>query len=177
MRLFIGIKTGCEAYLSSLQQELKKAGSGRFTEAGNLHLTLKFLGEVPPARLGDIREAMSALHAEVFALECLGIEMLNKNGIVSVRIGGEVGKLAALQAGLEDTLSGKGFQKEGRAFRPHITLARNFRALPGCDIAAIPYRRQRFTVREMTLFESRREAGRLVYWPLFTCRFEENTSP
>jgi len=59
MRLFIGIKTDCEIYLSSLQNELKKIGKGSFTDAANLHITLRFLGEVPDRRLRNICEAIS----------------------------------------------------------------------------------------------------------------------
>jgi len=170
MRVFIGIKTGCERYLSSLQNELKKAGTGNFTDAGNLHITLRFLGEVPPSRLRDICEAVSEAGGAAFLLECRGVRAFHKSGIVFAEVGGELLMLAGAYARLEAALEKRGFAREARAFRPHITLARNFRADGGLDIASIPYGGCGFKVEEVILFESRRTGGRLVYTPLFAHR-------
>lgn len=167
MRFFIGIKTGCEAYLSSLQQGLKALGKGNFTHTENLHITLKFLGEAPPFRIADIRAAMKRVEAEPFALECTGVRMFGRSGIVSAQVGGDLGALSALASKLEDALETIGFAKEARPFRPHITLAREFRALPGCDVSSIPCAGCRFNVGEMILFESARENGRLLYVPVY----------
>lgn len=168
MRVFIGIKTGCEDYLTSLQNELRKAGKGNFTDVNNLHITLKFIGEVPPSRIKEISEAIFETGGEAFKLECLGIEVFNKSGIVSAKVGGELKKLDAMNSRLENLLEARGFEKEKRAYRPHITLVRKYYPSGGFDIGSIPYRRCAFTVKEIILFESRRENGRLVYAPLFT---------
>jgi 2'-5' RNA ligase len=168
MRLFIGIKTGCEDYLTALQDELKKCGRGNFTHSVNLHLTLKFLGETPPARVKEISDAMARVKAQPFALELRGVKTFNRNGIVSAEVGGNLGPLSALAERLEDALTAIGFRKEARRFRPHITLAREFRPDPGCDISAIPHGSRRFTVDGMILFESTRIGGKLTYVPLYT---------
>jgi 2'-5' RNA ligase len=170
MRLFIGIKTGCEDYLTALQGELKKCGRGNFTHAENTHLTLKFLGEVPPFRIQDISEAMKDVAASSFTLECRGVKLFGKNGIVSAEVGGDLTPLISLAAKLDEALEKIGFARETRSFKPHITLAREFRAFPGCDISSIPHGSRRFTIDEMILFESAREAGRLVYVPMYRQR-------
>jgi RNA 2',3'-cyclic 3'-phosphodiesterase len=167
MRLFIGIRAGCEKYLGSLQQMLKKAGNGNFTLSENLHITLKFLGEVSPSRLGDLRSAITEADGSVFTLECQGMAMLGKGGIVTALVGGDLSALSALFSRLEDALEKRGFEREARPFHPHITLVRNFHALEGDDIASMAHKGCRFKAAEVTLFESRREAGRLVYAPLF----------
>ncbi len=167
MRLFIGIKTGCEDSLAALQSELKKCGRGNFTHTENIHLTLKFLGEVPPMRISEISKAMAGVKAAPFCLECRGAKAFGRSGIVSAQVGGNLSALSSLASKLEDALETVGFAKEQRSFRPHITLAREFRADPGCDISSIPYKTLRFTVDEMILFESTREAGRLVYVPVY----------
>jgi len=167
MRLFIGIRAGCGKYLGSLQQMLKKAGKGNLTLPENLHITLKFLGEVSSSRLPILREAIAEAGGHTFLLECLGMFMMGKGGIVSARLGGDLEALSALASRLEDALVKRGFERETRPFRPHITLARNFHALEGDDVAAMARKGCRFKVERVILFESRRERGKLVYVPLF----------
>jgi len=168
MRLFIGIRAGCEKYLGSLQQMLKKVGKGNLTLPDNLHITLKFLGEVPSSRLPLVREAMVEAGGTVFTLECIGMYMMGKGGIVSARLGGDLEALSALAARIEKAAVKRGFERETRTFHPHITLARNFHALEGDDVASMARKGCRFKVEDMILFESRREGGKLVYVPLFT---------
>ncbi len=167
MRLFIGIRAGCVRYLVSLQQMLKKAGKGNFTLPENLHLTLKFLGEVPSSRVAELREAITEAGGSAFPVECLGMFMMDRGGIVSTRVGGDTAALSALAARLEDALEKRGFERELRPFKPHITLARNFHALEREDVASMTQKGCRFKAEEVVLFESRRENGRLVYAPLF----------
>lgn len=173
MRLFIGIKTGCECYLNSLQDELKKTGKGNFTDVSNLHITLRFLGEVPPSRFREICDAVSETGGPSFILECGGIQVFSRNRIVSVRVGGETDKLAALYTRLETALGRIGFEKEPREYSPHITLAKNFRTAEYGDVELIPYRIEKFKVTEIILFESRQEAGSLVYSPRFIQKLED----
>lgn len=167
MRLFIGVKTGCEDHICMLQQALMQIGNGRLVPAGNLHLTLRFLGEVPASQVGDIRQAMEAVNASPFLMECRGAFLMGQNGIAAAKVGGDIAALHALHAQLETALESAGFEKEPRRFRPHITLARQYRANSGADVAAIPFHPCAFTVREIILFESKRVDGRLVYEPVF----------
>lgn len=172
MRLFIGIKTGCEAYLTALQQELLKYGRGRLTDKDNLHLTLKFLGEVEPNRVKEACDAMAKVHGEPIDLKCLGVHIFGRNGIVSCGIGGNTSALASLASRLESALENIGFPKENRPFKAHITLARDFRANPSADVESIPFSGKAFTANEITLFESTRIGGKLVYVLLYMQRLQ-----
>lgn len=173
MRLFIGIKTGCDAYLCSLQQQLQEIGKGSFVDADNLHLTLRFLGEIPIFGLPNLYKSMSEVTEGPVSLECRGIWMFNKNGIASAKVGGDLNKLAKLYGELEAALEKRGFTKEARDFRPHITLARNFETAGDFDIELMPFSTCSFIAGEITLFESRRDFGKLVYEPLFTYKLKE----
>ena len=168
MRLFIGIKTGCEDHLTALQDALKTLGRGRFTHPDNLHITLKFLGEQLPKKMQGICEAIAEAGGELFALEVGGARMFNRSGILAVDVLGDTNKLAALAARLDAALERRGYPRESRPFKAHITLARDFE--PRGDIGGIPQKRCAFSVDEVVLFESRRENGRLVYVPLFAHR-------
>ena len=170
MRLFIGIKTDCKSYLCGLQQQLTKFGTGNFTNIDNLHITLKFLGEVPFSQLEGLHEAMDDLKASPFILSCTGVQIFNKSGIISAKVSGEIEKLQALQSALETALERIGYAKESRPFRPHITLVRQFKANEGFNPGVVNSEKVTFRVDEVILFESRRDAGKLVYAPLFVRR-------
>lgn len=176
MRLFIGIKAGCESYLNSLQTEVRKAGKGSFTETEKLHITLRFLGEVPPNRVKDICSAMSETGGHVFTLECRGIEVFNRGRIVSAKVGGEIKKLSALYKRLESALEKRGFEKPEREWRPHITLARNFQAFGKCNFNEAAEAGCVFTIQEVILFESRQNTGRSEYIPLYVHRLDQPDS-
>ncbi len=166
MRLFIGVKTGCEDYLSSLLQKLRKFGQGSFTSRENLHMTIRFLGEVPPAKIKDIREAITEAQRGTFSLTCQGLQIIGRD-IVTAKVGGEKDKLSSLYDSLETALEKRGFQREARRYQPHITLARQFRPSAGFDVTSIPPVPALFMVTEIILFESKRKEGRLVYQCLF----------
>jgi len=165
MRVFIGVKTDCEDQLLSLQQELMKLGKGSFTSRANMHMTLKFLGEVSPAKLDDICQAITEVQRGSLRLTCEGLQIFGRD-IVSAKVGGEKDKLSALYDSLETALEKRGFEKETRRFRPHITLARKFRPSAGFDISGISVQHTEFQVNEVILFESTRVDGKLIYKPL-----------
>lgn len=167
MRLFIGIKTGCENYLAALQEQLLARGHGRLTARDNLHLTLKFLGETPPHKFEEVCGAMAQLRGGPLSLRCLGVHFFSGSGIVYCGVGGDTAALGALASSLETALEKTGFQKENRPFRAHITLARDFRPDPGANIASIPFSGKAFTAEEIILFESARTGGKLIYAPLY----------
>ena len=169
MRIFIGIKAGCADYLTALQQQLKEKGRGNFTARDNLHITLKFLGEVAPQKVNAISDAITQAGGEAFSLTCGGLHVMRK-GLVVAEVGGETDKLFVLQSRIEAALEKLGFEKESRPYRPHITLARNYRGEAPAALA--PQDGCSFLADETILFESRRENGRLKYVPLFRHRLE-----
>jgi 2'-5' RNA ligase len=99
-----------------------------------LHLTLKFLGEQPESRVPEIQEAMAAVasrHSELtMALGGVGaFPNFRRARIVWLGVEQEP-RLELLHHDLEIACDKLGFEVEGRAFRPHLTLARIKHPLP-----------------------------------------------
>jgi len=95
----------------------------------NLHLTLKFLGEIPPASVSDLSTAASRAVAGLapFSIQLEQTGAFPKQGqprVLWVGINDSSGKLSELHARLEDESANAGFVKDGRAFHPHLTVAR-----------------------------------------------------
>jgi 2'-5' RNA ligase len=95
----------------------------------NIHLTLKFLGNINPADIENIGGVMSDAAHEFtpFTLKIGGLGFfpgIKRPRIVWVGLGGESQILFNLQRNLEDRLAALGFPKEKRGFKAHLTLGR-----------------------------------------------------
>lgn len=95
----------------------------------NLHLTLKFLGELPPETLEQVKEALTeaVAGATPFSLHFYGLGAFP--GMVRPRVlwvgvdeGGQAAQ--ALHARVEAALTRRGFAREERPFSAHLTLGR-----------------------------------------------------
>ena len=101
----------------------------RLVRPEGIHLTLKFLGDVPKSQVESIVTAVSqaAKASKVFALE-LGQPGVfpNRNAprVLWVGIGDDLSPLLALHQQVEDALATLGFAKDRRGFNPHLTVAR-----------------------------------------------------
>jgi len=132
MRSFIAIELTEEIKdkLSKIQDELKKSNADvKWVDPKNIHLTLKFLGDVEEKRLEDIKRILKRISEKYkeFSIELHQIGAFPK--ISSPRviwIGIEKGKLELSQffLELEDELKNIGFKKEEREFSAHITIGR-----------------------------------------------------
>ena len=131
MRLFVAleISAAVRAAIESLIRELKPLDhSWKWVRAENLHVTLKFLGEVAPGKLPEGIEALRhAPTAGPVALKFRGLGFFPKERRPSVLwVGMDAPQsLIGLAAGVEATLINAGFPREEREFTPHLTLARN----------------------------------------------------
>jgi len=132
MRLFIAIELPDEIKqgIARIQEQLRKAGaSAGWTRPEGIHLTLKFLGEVPDA---NVQEIMQALDGAVkgtgklnLMVEGTGMFPNVKNPrVLWIGVGGDIERLAGLQASIEDAMEKIGFERDARKFSPHLTLAR-----------------------------------------------------
>ncbi len=169
MRLFIGIKTGCERYFLELLNQLKIAGHGCFSDIENLHITLRFLGEMQQNKIKMVCDVLSVIQNRVFELECNGIGIFDGKDIVFAKLGGDLQDLFLLYEKIENALEKICIPKEKRPFRPHITLARYFQSTRSekADFESLMMRKCRFTVKDIILFESRRIQNKLSYIPLY----------
>lgn len=183
MRLFIAIELPEEArtHLVQLAEDLKsKISKASFTRPENLHITLKFLGEVGEKHVVDLIESLVTVRVGgavgIFADK---IECLPNRGpvrIVAAGFGGSLTGLNALHAAVEQQCRRLGFERENRAYRPHVTLARARPTLPANVrrlTAALPqFSGPPFRVTEFSLIRSRLEASGALYEEIERFRLE-----
>jgi len=99
----------------------------RWMRPENLHVTLKFIGEVSPANLENIREALTAIHRDApVHLEFRGLGFFPSQQHPRVLWAGIEASpnLPSLAADIDSALETQGVAREERAFAPHLTLAR-----------------------------------------------------
>jgi 2'-5' RNA ligase len=124
LRLFVGIEFPPELKLrlSLLQTALPGA---RWIDPGNLHLTLRFIGEIPEDLAADVDEAMGKLKARRFSLQLAGTGIFGGNRPHTLWVGVERHpELVRLHDKIEYALIRAGIAPEPRRFAPHVTLAR-----------------------------------------------------
>jgi len=179
MRLFIAIEIPEEIKqeMAKIQRLLKGSGvQASWTRAEGIHLTLKFLGEVPESRLPEITTALNnaAGSTAAFGLEVAGVGTFPnpKNArVVWIGISGETGCLGKLHASVEEAMNGLGFEQEERSFTPHLTLGR-IRSIPSRDQwsraldAVKDTRFPAFTVTAISLMKSELKPSGAVYTEL-----------
>ena len=132
MRTFIAIELpdDLKQAIARVQEPLRGAGaSANWTRPEGIHLTLKFLGEVPDAKAQEILQALEGAARGTgrlaLAVEGAGAFPNVKNPrVLWIGITGDIVKLATLQAAVEDAMVRLGFEREDRKFSPHLTLAR-----------------------------------------------------
>jgi RNA 2',3'-cyclic 3'-phosphodiesterase len=100
-----------------------------WSREGNLHLTLKFLGDIPVTNVEQLSAAASiaAVKVEPFEIVVEGCGAFPPRGqprVLWIGIDDPSGKLAELNRALEDECANAGFPREPRAFHPHLTIVR-----------------------------------------------------
>lgn len=160
MRLFVALELPWQ-----LRQRLAALGGGvpgaRWVPAENLHLTLRFIGEVPPFRAEEIDHALAALRARRFSLVLAGIGTFAKAGRETMLwVGVERSEhLEHLQGKIETALQRAGLEPERRRFAPHVSLARLDNAAPEKLAIFVQrynlFRTEPFEIEHFTLFSSR----------------------
>lgn len=131
MRCFVAIRLGESSRVAMARLPRPAPTRGlRFAWVAerNLHLTLKFLGDVEDVRVRDVRERLAEASGRVsaFAVEWKGVGVFPPRGsprVLWVGCQAEPG-LAELKRLLDEHLEPLGFEVEKRPFHPHVTLAR-----------------------------------------------------
>jgi RNA 2',3'-cyclic 3'-phosphodiesterase len=124
-RLFIAI-----AIPASINGEIAGLGrsipGARPVPAEQMHLTLKFIGEVEGSRLLDIRGALSEISRARFALHLQGVGTFPPRGTPRILWVGvhPTGDLLALRQAIEKKLAEIDIPREKQKYSPHLTLAR-----------------------------------------------------
>ena len=124
LRLFVGIEFPPEL---KLRLSLLATGmpGARWVDPGNLHLTLRFIGEVGEDVAADIDDALGRLRARRFTLQLAGTGMFGGDRPRALWVGVErEPELGSLRGKIEQALIRIGLEPEPRKFVPHVTLAR-----------------------------------------------------
>jgi len=121
------IKSGLARLRGGLERE--EHTFVKWVDVGKVHLTLKFLGNVPFKRVAEIIRAMeeAARGSSPFRLEVSNLGAfpnLKQPRVFWIGIGGEADRLSSLQRSIDSALASLGFAREERPFTPHLTLAR-----------------------------------------------------
>lgn len=135
----------------------------------NLHLTLRFIGEVEEPLLPEIDSALSAIRSPAFDLALDGVDVFGDRRRARVLWAGVRGSqsLSALQSKAESALVRAGLEPEARKFHPHITLARLNGLKPDRLVAYLQanaaFMTREFPIEEFVLYSSRLGRGGAIY--------------
>lgn len=175
MRAFIAIDPAPEIRdrLRALIGDLERSRADvRWAGPGGLHLTLKFLGELDEDRTARVGQVLAAVtsRSRAFPLRFEGTGAFpNERSPRVLWAGCAAGpELAALHQEFDRALEAEGFEREARAFTPHLTLGR-VRGPARLDRAMAELARHReevfgsMTVAKLILFESRLLPGGAEY--------------
>lgn len=174
MRLFTAIRFPEEVLnpiVELIDQARRVDPDARYVRKDQLHLTLDFIGEVPSAQASE--EALEAACARwrasgegSFTLSFSDLGTFRGKGGAVFWLGLAPSEaLTFFEAILREELQDRGLLSDSRAYSPHITLARKFRATSE-QIAALNAKRPQIpnmTVSEATLVLSHRVDGVLTY--------------
>src|SRR5437868_2611367 len=158
-RLFVAIRPP-EPIRDLLIDTMDDSADFRWQDEEQLHLTLRFVGEVDRPVADDLAGALGNVSTAPFAARITGVGRFEQRNSGALWAGVEPKEpLAALAAKIERVCLAVGLEPERRAYHPHITLARwkGHRSREAEDFIA----RNRalgsdpFTVESFTLFESR----------------------
>ncbi|HXI26434.1 MAG TPA: RNA 2',3'-cyclic phosphodiesterase [Pyrinomonadaceae bacterium] len=156
-----GLRAAVIDHIKDLREKVPGA-SASCSREDNLHLTLKFLGDVPIARIGDVSAAASAAARASGPLELIlagaGVfPTRGKPSVLWIGIEDSCG-LYKLQQRLEDECAARGFTRDARAYHPHLTIGRIRKPHGAKDLAAAhlasDYAAQTFTAKELVVFRS-----------------------
>ena len=178
VRVFIALELPAEAVREAARLAGAIAALGvdgvRATWPADLHLTVKYVGEVDRQTVTDLRDAlqrtvMDAAPAELAFGDVGGFPSLESPEVIYLAVNSMDGGLPDLRAGLIDQLGGLDVPEDTFGFTPHVTLARLEGEARSASLRLVaritdenrpPSKRLRFMSNNLTLFRSVRSGSR-----------------
>ena len=171
-RLFVAIRPP-ETVRDLLIDAMDDSADFRWQDDAQLHLTLRFIGEVERPLANDLADALGRIRAPRFEIRITGVGRFEQRNSGALWAGVEPKEpIAALAAKVERVCQSIGLEPERRAFHPHNTLARwKGRRTREVHDFLERYRglaSEPFAVDEFILFESRLSRHGAHYEPVAT---------
>lgn len=179
MRLFTAIELpdAVRDHLQSTQDVLRAHALLRqgvsWTAPHNLHLTLKFMGEVPDAQIPPLARALQVVEFAPLSLVPDHLTVFPPRGparVISVGLRGDIEPLRTIFERTEDVCAPSGIARESRRYMAHITLARvrqpsnRMTAQSLLDAARLAhFPAPAFDAREFVLMQSQLDSAGSVY--------------
>ena len=163
--------------LHTVQQELKQLKiRARWVRGENIHLTLKFIGDINPGDVDTLSAAMAGaakgFSPVILAVRGIGVfPSIKRPRVVWVGLGGDIRSLLELQSRLVDELAEAGVARDKRSFKAHLTLGR-IKQPPGPDLIRqmiaehATLSSDEFTCDQVILFKSDLKPSGAVYTKL-----------
>ncbi len=131
LRSFIAFDLNNESVLNRFreaQESLTKTGADlKIVAPQNIHITMRFLGDIKPTTVDLVHEAMSKIEFNAFNCEIRGLGAfpdLRHPRVVWAGMRRGANELRNLFEQLEPYLLQLGFRPDQKGFSPHLTLAR-----------------------------------------------------
>jgi 2'-5' RNA ligase len=169
MRTFVAVFPPLEVRREALSWAKRRSSDDRvrWTSPENVHLTLKFLGNVEAEAFGSIRAALGEVCAQHAPFDAALAELgafpsARRAKTLWIGAGEGSDRLRSLAADVDNALAPLGFVREKRPYVPHLTLGRargrplHLNLPSGAEVA-------RFRVRRVELAESRLAAEGAIY--------------
>jgi 2'-5' RNA ligase len=141
----------------------------------NIHLTLKFFGDIEQNRIRQISNAASRTAKDFAPFEILitgtgAFPKTTQPRVLWIGVDDPSLQLSKLQSRFEDECAGEGFEKEERAFRPHLTIARIRKPAGARRLGEfnkeLRFEPMKLTVNELIVFRSELSSKGSKYTPL-----------
>ena len=177
MRVFIALNLP-ERTKDNLERSANQfkthATKGRFVPKANYHVTLHFIGNIDENRLLYVHSALDGVREMIAPrLAVSQFTVLRASNIVCAKFGKNE-NLAKLHEALGNKLEQTGFAVEHRAYRPHVTIIREYGfELPFSEVTKfVDVYNKPFDAPEVVLYESVSGKDGVTYRPLYAVMLE-----
>ena len=182
----IEIPTSIKQRIEALQRSLQRTDAQvSWVKVSNIHLTLKFLGDVVASRIERLNgavergaRAISQFEIEVGGAGCFPSSRSPR--VVWIGLTHVSETLARLHERIEDELAAEGFDRESREFSPHLTIGRvraphNARQLADALVSS-GFGPECFRATEIIVMRSDLKPTGAVYSPLAIIKLAEHVA-
>ena len=174
-RLFVALRPPL-AVREALSQTMAGVSGARWQDDGQLHLTLRFIGEVERRQAEEVALVLGSIRADALDLAVAGVGAFDSRGRPNALWAGVTPQapLAHLHRKIDQALVRIGLEPERRAYLPHVTLARLNASAGAADgwladhaaLAGPPFRIDQFLLYESHLGRAAASYDAIARYPL-----------